>query len=324
MDPMSLDDHRAHLDILFENRGLRRIPASESSFLYDDLMYQWLAQGRLVFDRKSFHDACEREGILEGQKKSAMVFGVKSFEHAFDRLEERCVRVLDLTRFFDERAIQRAQDWAATLYPYLKAFLHAAAKESERLQLALDTHATLAFAAGSILDVKSGRQVDLEQRTLGRQIWSAGDSVPVPEWADWNFTTHTLDQDGEGIVVAVSLTHDITSAVKSFAEKSLPNAQQLITAVPTCGPGGLSVASGQHAFELADSLCARISQCRSGAQPKIHLFIAGPNVFTFFMGQRQPGLGQVTLYEYDFEGTNGGGYCPSLSLPLGTPPRPGA
>ncbi|SAL09202.1 hypothetical protein AWB64_00101 [Caballeronia sordidicola] len=58
------------------------------------------------------------------------------------------------------------------------------------------------------------------------------------------------------------------------------------------------------------------NQKRHANRPPLHLFIAAPNAFTFFLGQRQPGLGKITLYEYDFEGANGGGYKPSLSLPI--------
>lgn len=57
-DSASLDDHRDNLDLLFENRGLRRIPANESSFIYDDVVFQWLSQGRLEFDRATFREAC--------------------------------------------------------------------------------------------------------------------------------------------------------------------------------------------------------------------------------------------------------------------------
>ncbi|WP_146749868.1 SAVED domain-containing protein, partial [Paraburkholderia bryophila] len=77
-----------------------------------------------------------------------------------------------------------------------------------------------------------------------------------------------------------------------------------------------STTCGQHAFDLAEALALQINQNRIQSRPALHLFIAAPNAFTFFFGQRQPGLGKATLYEYDFEGTNGGGYTPSLSLPI--------
>ena len=51
-----------------------------------------------------------------------------------------------------------------------------------RLRLALDAHATLAFAAGSVLNIKSGRHVELEQRTLGQRVWAADDIPPDSNW----------------------------------------------------------------------------------------------------------------------------------------------
>ena len=110
------------------------------------------------------------------------VYGVKSFEHAFDRLEERCDGVLDLVPVFDDRYIRNDADWEAKLYPELKAFLERAAQAQPRLRLALDAHTTLSFAAGSVLNIKSGRDVELEQRTLGRRVWAADDVPPDPDW----------------------------------------------------------------------------------------------------------------------------------------------
>jgi hypothetical protein len=65
-------------------------------------------------------------------------------------------------------------------YPALRTFLLAAAKDQPRLRLALDAHFTLAFAAGSVINIKSGRQVELEQRSTGRRLWSADDVTPDP------------------------------------------------------------------------------------------------------------------------------------------------
>lgn len=118
------------------------------------------------------------------------------------------------------------------------------------------------------------------------------------------------------MAVAVCLTHDVVPAVKAHIAASLPQASSLLIARPTSGVGAKSVACGQHAFDLAEALALRITQNRHTTRPPLHLFIAAPNAFTFFFGQRQPGLGKTTLYEYDFEGANGGGYRPSLSLPI--------
>lgn len=315
-DSTSLDDHRDNLDLLFENRGLRRIPANESSFVYDDVTFQWLGQGRLEFDRQTFREACKREGLLANDGRSHVVFGVKSFEHPFDRLEDRCTVVLDLIPHFDERAIRDQAAWASTLYPALKTFLQTAAKDNQHLRLILDAHITLAFAAGSVLNIKSGRSVEIEQRTVHRNVWHSSDMPRDPSWPAWLFELETLEGGGKDMAVAVCLTHDVVQAVKSHLSASSPEVGSLLIARPTCGAGARSIVCGQHAFDLAETLALKINQVRVASRPPLHLFIAAPNAFTYFLGQRQPGVGKTTLYEYDFEGANGGGYKPSLSLPI--------
>jgi SMODS-associated and fused to various effectors sensor domain len=46
-----------------------------------------------------------------------------------------------------------------------------------------------------------------------------------------------------------------------------------------------------------------------------HLFIAAPNAFTFFLGQRQTALGSVRLYEFDFDGGDARRYCETALPP---------
>lgn len=104
--------------------------------------------------------------------------------------------------------------------------------------------------------------------------------------------------------------------MKAHLAASLPQANSLLVASPSCGAGARSVVCGQHTFDFAEALALQINRSRIGNKPSLHLCIAAPNAFTFLLWQRQPALGKTTLYEYDFEGVNGGGYKPSLSLPL--------
>jgi hypothetical protein len=296
------------LDVLFENRGLARIPMSESSFKYDDVMYQWLGQGRIEFDKSSFRDACAKEGLLASPRRY-VAFGVKSFEHPFDRLEARCTEVLNLTTHFDVRAIQDKAAWQEKLYPQLTAFLTSAAQREQSIRLALDAHLTLAFAAGSVLDIKSGRLIELEQRTLGKHIWTADDLVPDASWGDWQFAL----EPGEGpdLVAAVSVTHDVLADVQRFAAGSLPNATVLHARLGR-NLGATAVRCGRHAFELAQSVAQEIARTKP-PRGKVHLFIAAPSSFAFYLGQRATSIGQSTLYEFDFGGLNT--YARSMEMP---------
>lgn len=312
----SLDELRDRLDVDFGLVGLRRVPANESAFAYDDLVYRWMAQGRLEHDRASFRELCGDEGLLTPGKPHSQVFGVKSFEHVLDKLEDRCTEVLDLVPSFDERYIRSEAEWAATLYPALRSFLIAAAAGRPRLRLALDAHASLAFAAGSILNVKSGRIVELEQRTNGREIWSSDDLAPDPAWPGWTFDVKPISGgDASELAVAIGLTHDVAQAVQSYVGQVLPTVGRILACRPASGPGARSVSCGRHAFDLTEALAARIMSERSPGAGTVHLFVAASNAFTFFLGQRQVAFGRTCLYEFDFDGARNGTYARSLVLP---------
>ncbi len=309
-----LDDLRDILDVRLAHVGLRRIPLNESTFHYDDLTFQWLGQGRLEFDSQTFREVCKSEGLFDEERSERIIFGVKSFEHAFDRLEDRCEKTLNLIQYFNERSIRQQDDWTNVLYLQLKDFLLEAAKSHDYLRLIVDAHITLAFAAGTILNIKSGREIELEQRTISRSIWHPNDSEEDTNWPIWDFDTRSLDSDSNEMAVAVGLTHDIQLAVLNYIEEKLPGVSRLLVATPTSGVGVKSVVNGKHAFQLAEKLSHHINDKKIGGV--LHLFISGPNAFSFFLGQRQPSLGKVILYEYDFENQNGSSYTPSLSLPV--------
>ena len=310
----SLDDLRERLDVLFGLVGLRRVPAHQSAFSYDDLVFQWMAQGRSTFDRSSFREACAGEGLLAGERRERTVHGVKSFEHPIDRLEDRCADVLDLVPAFDERYIRSDADWAERLYPELRSFLLRAAREGDRIKLALDAHATLAFAAGSVLDVKCGRVVELEQRTGARSVWApddgkAGDATLV-------LNRHEVAGAAPDLAVAVGLTHDIDAHVFGYVAREVPTVGRILGVALSAGRGARVVAGGRHACDVADAVTAAIRSENAARHATVHLFIAAPNAFTFMLGQRHKALGRSTLYEFDFDGARGGSYRASLSLPV--------
>jgi hypothetical protein len=318
--PDSLDDMRQFLDDAFKAMGLRRVPVNESAFFYDDLIYQWMGQKRLEFDRKSFRAACEQERILATSEPTPKRYGVKSFEHPIDRLEDRCEKVLDFVPVFDARYIRSEQDWADRIYPELRAFLLAAAADGEDLQLALDAHTSVAFVTGAILNLKSGRAIELEQRVLKRMLWSPNDQPADPAWPQWAFEVITVDDTQQDLAVAIGLTHDVRQQVESHVRAALPTVGKILMAVPVGGSGARVVACGRHAFDLSQSAAQKIAELRNGNVAGLnHLFMAVPNAFSVFLGQRQTAIGPTLLYEFDFEGLQGGGYKPSLALPIQHP-----
>ncbi|MFK0380319.1 SAVED domain-containing protein [Pandoraea sp. NPDC090278] len=210
----------------------------------------WLIIHRMIIDLNETR-VCTVEqvrAILEGTETHDFV--VPTNTHA------RCVWI----SHFDERAIRDQADWAATLYPKLKGFLQTAAKDNQHLRLIFDAHNTLAFAAGAVLNIKSGRNVEIEQRTVHRNVWHSNDVPRDPSWPGWKFDLEMVKESEGDMAVAVCLTHDVASAVKAHITTALPQASSLLIARPTCGAGARSVVCGQHAFDLAEALALQTNQ----------------------------------------------------------------
>jgi hypothetical protein len=230
-------------------------------------------------------------------------------------MEERCDRMLDLVPFFDDRYIRNPADWTQRIAPELRNFVLSAARTSPSLRLVLDAHVSLAFAVGAVLNVKSGKSIEIEQRTAGRRFWSSDDSPSNPDWPVFQFRDEAVDDGRDNIALAISLTHDVTNGVRAFAAQSGARLNRILHCVPKSGPSQTAIRSGSHAWSLAQQVSQQLQTLRTGGGDyrHVHIFVAGPNGFAFFLGQHQQAIGQATIYEWDFDGRRGGGYSPGLT-----------
>lgn len=316
----SLDGLRGLLDDVCRANGLVRPAANASTTVYDANIFEWVGQRRMVFDRKKLREKCAQEGLLAAKPSNApKMFGVKTFEHTLDRLENRCVKVLNLVPEFDERAIRKTAAWRDTLVPKLKDFLLKVPAPEGRIRLAIEAHATLAFAAGAILDTKSGRQVELEQRSPVLKVWAPNDQQLTDDSPGWAFEEQELNANASGTACAVSITRDTAAAVKQYLQDNGLKVRRLLVARPSCGPSAQAVSSGAHANALAEKLAEKLKQDRDASlaarRERIHLFISAPNAFTLYLGRQAAMMKPLTLYEYDFTYQVDGSYRPSLSYP---------
>ena len=319
--PESLASLRERLDDRFAVVGMKRVPAAQSGFLYDDLIAKLLAQGRAEFDKDSFHDMCRRERLLEDpvRRTDPVTIGVRSFMHPIDGLEDRCHDMLNLVPYFDGRYVRNQADWQKLMVPQLRDFVINAARQRDRLRVVLDAHVSLAVAVGAFLNVKSGKRVEFEQRTNGRQFWSNDDQAAEAGWPTFRFEEEHLSSEPHDTAVAIGLTHDVSVAVRSFVMSNPHRIGRILHCRPDGGASQQSVRCGRHAWMLAESLLQRIRRMRESGSigAVVHVFLAGPNGFAFFLGQHQVALGPLAVYEWDFDGYRGGGY--SLGLLIGGP-----
>lgn len=305
------EDLREQLNDKFAAVGLRRVPRDEAGFGYDDLIRKLHAQGRKEFDRESFRALVHEEKLLAGPKDPPKItIGVRSFMHHIDNIEARAPTTLNLVPHFDGRFLKDEAGWDSDLFPALKSFVLTEAQKSDHMRLVLDAHVSLAFAVGSVLNVKAGKSIEIEQRTNGRRFWGRDD---VPLDPSWPTITTSIEEFGIGqdTAVAIGLTHDVAPMVREFL-KEQPEIGKLLVIMPSAGASGASVKSGSHAMKLAEEIVAIIR--REKRAPMLHFFIAAPNGFTFFLGQHQQVLGSSAVYEWDFEGIRSRTYCKGLTL----------
>lgn len=118
--------------------------------------------------------------------------------------------------------------------------------------------------------------------------------------------------------MAVSLTHVTEPKVRQFIDPD-NKIGTLVLAELSCGASSRSILFGAHASWLAESLASHLKSIRdseaSSEERRIHLFIAAPNGFTFFLGQHCSLISPVTLYEFDFEAGQAASYRSSWSTP---------
>jgi CHAT domain-containing protein/CBASS immunity sensor of nucleotide second messenger signals len=239
-----------------------------------------------------------------------LLLGIRSREPWGDRPET----TLDLRGPFDGRKIQDPALWQTEILPRLKEFLHDAAKDRRPLHLDFAAHASIAFAAGWILEAKSGLDVTIRQRQQDRpdEHWNP-DDAPLPEGPFWKAEDDLmLDESAVDVAVAAGITWPVLADVRAYLDRERLPIRRLVMATLSPEPSPSAVKSGAHCLALAQTLALRIrTRTAEEHQGTLHLFLAGPNVFPFYLGQLARGLGRIQMYELGEERT----YRPSIRLP---------
>lgn len=296
-----MEQQRESLNVLLRGAGFAGVPAASSVFTFDHLPSSWMIKGEHRYTRAELLALCKQENLFATALPPAFTLAIKSFAHPIHALDETCASSLDFTSYFSGRHIKDAQNWQGAILPQLDEFLRKAAREQQRLRLSLDLHASLAFAAGAILNVKCGCTLELLQRSQapGSAVWSlAGSGAPQP---GWHFKVEAMEGAADQLAVVAALTHNAVADAKAFLAKQPQQVGNLLIATLDTAIGQGSVRDGEHACQLASSLATQINSFRGISQT--HLFLCGPNGFVFCLGQMREGIGNVVLYEFDFGGT---------------------
>ncbi|HEX5714622.1 MAG TPA: SAVED domain-containing protein [Thermoanaerobaculia bacterium] len=248
--------------------------------------------------------------------------GVRSIDGWGKDMEDWNDKLLDLTEYFDGRYIKEQPWWQEKVFPRLQRFLVTNAVESRQLVLDFAAHSSIAFAAGWVLESKSGLDVWVRQRTQTELVldWHPKDHQkhPVPEGPLWlDEPDDELSRKGPDIAVALAVSQPrVAEHVKNYVRRKKLPVGRILRATIAPEPAQRSVAGGAHSLLLAQALVSRIRLRRPHERNgTCHLFCAAPNALVFYLGQLSRSFGRIVLYEHPFGAAEAfGKYQPSIEL----------
>lgn len=261
-----------------------------------------------------------REVVRSRPEETALGLGVRSFDGYGGDMKTRNRDLLDLVPYFDGRSIKEKAWWQEKVFPELRDFLRKYIHERRPILLDFAAHSSIAFAAGWVLEPKSGLDVRVRQRTgnEGEFEWHPkdGSESEGPLWQEREDIV--LDAEAPDVALALSASQpDVAGHVREYVLREGLPVGRIVDAVIAPEPGQRSVRGGAYSLRLAQALLPRVRQKhpheRGGC---VHIFCAAPNALVFYLGQLASSLERVVLYEFPFRAEGSfGRYQKSIELP---------
>lgn len=314
----TLEELRSEINLKATVVGVLACNAAESDFRYDELARQLKVRQLSALNREAFLQLCRDEGLLverAAEPDPFLPIAIRSFlGPAADIVGAAPENTLLLTDHFRQRYLQDDREWQRDIRPMVEAFLRDAVKKSANLRLILDAHASIAFLAGAVLDLKSGVQTHLVQKgRVGARTWRADDGTAA-KGARFDVVDEPVGA-GREIAIAISVSQPAAAQARAYVRTRLPAVGTLIAfAIPT-GPGQQSVTGGAHAAALAEQISNHLRIVKADdPDAVVHIFAACPNSVLFYLGQQHQGIAPCIVYEFDFDRRAHKTYQPSFVI----------
>ena len=314
----SLEELRAEINLKAQVVGVLACNAADSDFRFDELARQLKVRQLSALNRETLLQFCREEGLLVERAVEPDPFhpiAIRSFlGPAADIVGAAPEDTLLLTDDFRQRYLQADREWQRDIRPKVETFLRTSVKKSAKLRLILDAHASIAFLAGAVLNLKSGVETQLVQKgRVGARTWRADDgSAAKGECFD---VAEEQLGGGRNIAVAISVSQPTTTQARAYVGAQLPEVGTLISFTLPDGPGQQSVAGGEHAAALAEQISYHVRTVRADdPDAVIHIFAATPNSLLFYLGQHHQAIAPCIVYEFDFDRQAHKTYQPSFMI----------
>jgi hypothetical protein len=312
----SLDELRASINLRAQVVGVLACNAADSDFRYDELARQLKVRQLNKLTRETLLRICEEECLLlpkAADPDPELPVAIRSFlGPAADIVGAAPEDTLLLTDYFRQRYLRDDRDWQRNIRPEVETFLRNCVKKSGLLRLILDAHASIAFLAGLVLDLKSGVQTTLVQKgRVGARTWRADDGSHS---GGQSLTAeHETIGSGVDIAIGIGVSQSVTSQMRAYMQSLLPHVGRAVSFTMPAGPGQQSVTGGGHAAMLAEQISNQLRGLKADApDTMVHIFAACPNALLFYLGQHHQSIAPCIVYEFDFDRRGSKTYQPSL------------
>lgn len=297
--------------------GLKAIDPHAANEPYSQIPWNLHAKGRTRYTRQDIEaiaEECELR-IAAPEEPAGRRLGIRTRVDWGAEMETQCAAVLPLEDLFERRALRDGVSWT-DVYQRIHPFVRTQTAGNVHQLLELSAPITVAFAAGYALPTREGRPVyPLQRRRAGIDLWKADN--PDATRGGWTVCRDEPAHDGgRDLALGLGLSREVWAAMRGYVAKALPSVGRVVELQPETGCGLASVKGPGHAVHLAMEAEHFIrGQRGANAVSTVHLFLAVPNAFAFFLGQEGERLGRCQLYEFDFPGEQDGSYWPSLLIP---------
>jgi hypothetical protein len=274
--------------------GLQPVDTAHSYNAYDGVYRAMIENGWLDFDRNTFSELCERQGLgtpCEPSVASVRAAGIRSFARGANYMDLECEPFVCLCEYFDGRAIRDPATWNGTLSAELRGWCESLAELPDACELRLECHCSIATAAGCMIGSRPRGTVLPAQgaKVGGSTVWRPDDGSSKAAWGSRDVA---ISDTGDNLAVALAITYDIEGVVTQFLHGHPElSVSTLRVYVPTGGPGHTAIANGSEGWGLASELNKDIARCLDENQTRVmHLFTSAPNALNFLMGRfKRPG-----------------------------------
>lgn len=314
----SLQELRGEVNDRARVVGMLPCTATDSDFRYDELARQLKVRRISTLDREALLQLGRDERLLAPGSCTPDPFlpiAIRSFlGPAADIVGALPENTLLLTNNFRQRYLRDDLDWQRDIRPKVEAFLRDTVPKSPRLRLILDAHASIAFLAGAVLDLKSGVDIELVQKgRAGPQTWRANDGTDA-QGSVFDVAEETVGVRGD-IAIAISIAQSAVMQARAYVANNLTQVGKLISFSLPGGPGQQTVAGGRHAARLAEQVSNYLRHVKAhDPEAVVHIFAACPNTLLFFLGQGHQGVAPCVVYEFDFDRKGNKTYQPSFVI----------